>query len=611
MAKDKDKKKHRKRKRAKSKDTTNQSRDGASDPKRHKHRPPPGPRPAQKPSLAQRLKKHRGVAAQTPPPPAWKDKIGGKPRAFLTPQDDGFEECLKTSFEGFRCDAPASLPSSLHVDFERSFGGMEDGVLFLYDVVQPGKKRLTRTSVTRTLVGDPGSTYKYLGLRLFSHPWCDVNDDGGATASNQSGTTLRRLGYSKNTATALITMGRVNKELTERSNALLQKHVSSNVTPEGLVGSAEFNLTLVNRMESTAAKRDLKKEAAYGMGKISVGWHRDSGLQDFSSIAVYQTLKESPSSKSKDAWGVALRAMDGGAGGPLASVPPLVVPLPSGSLYYMLDEFNHNHEHAVIAGSGGIRYSSTHRVAREGQGTYQYLRDKIRAFSAAAAEFDMSSGRAKDPTASILSSRKRREKLVSHVRAQQQLLTEVEFEWLRQWYVQGKKHAEKHPYWHRPIAFLRDSFCELEKATSDLMGQLKICSRNGPGESDVTVDVFDVLIEALSHRLDLRRSWKARYQDPIFDQIPVDERPFPCPCLDRTDRSERQLPEDLDALVAGVRQLRSAFVAAESGGVNDNTDATKGAKKAKSKKSKTGSLTKKEARRKASNWERLKANMKG
>ena len=116
-----------------------------------------------KSSLAQLLKKHRGVAAKTAPPPIWKDK--SRQRNFLTPQDDpqGFKDCLQTSYSGFHFDSPDSLPSSLHREFESSFGGMEQGGLFLYDVVQPGKKRLTRTSVTRTLVGDPGSTYKYLG----------------------------------------------------------------------------------------------------------------------------------------------------------------------------------------------------------------------------------------------------------------------------------------------------------------------------------------------------------------------------------------------------------------------------------------------------------------
>jgi alpha-ketoglutarate-dependent dioxygenase FTO len=34
-----------------------------------------------------------------------------------------------------------------------------------------GGKHSSRTFVKRTLVGDPGITYKYLGLRLFAHPW--------------------------------------------------------------------------------------------------------------------------------------------------------------------------------------------------------------------------------------------------------------------------------------------------------------------------------------------------------------------------------------------------------------------------------------------------------
>ena len=130
--------------------------DGDSRGKKRKQEP--------KSSLAQLLKKHRGVAAKTAPPPTWEIK-GGKQCSFLTPEDDAqaFDECLKTSFSGFHYDSPESLPSSLHRDFETTFSSLESGGLFLYDIVQPGKKRLTRTSVTRTLVGDPGSTYKYLG----------------------------------------------------------------------------------------------------------------------------------------------------------------------------------------------------------------------------------------------------------------------------------------------------------------------------------------------------------------------------------------------------------------------------------------------------------------
>ncbi|KAL7553714.1 hypothetical protein ACHAWF_017035 [Thalassiosira exigua] len=546
-----------------------------------------------KSSLAQLLKKQRGVAAKTAPPPIWKDR-GGRQRAFLTPLEDqgAFNDCLKTSFSGFHYESPESLPSSLHQNFDSSFDGMDRGGLFMYDVIQPGKKRLTRTSVTRTLVGDPGSTYKYLGLRLFSHPWVDVDDDGDAIDNFKANDVrnLQSLGYSAKTASALKVMGTTNANLVERSKTMLRKHVKPHVTP---VGSADFNLTLVNKMEPSTTKRDLKREAAYGMGKISVGWHRDSGLKDFSTIAVYQTLRGSSSRKSDNSWGVALRAMDGGAGGPLPSVPPLMVPLPSGSLYYMLDSFNHNHEHAVIAGSGGIRYSSTHRVAREGQGTWQYIRDKVRAF-------DLGKGIV---TSKHCPLRQKKEKLVSHVRAQQNLMTEIEFEWLRQWFVQGQKHASLHPYWHRPIKSLQGSFCDLEKASCQIIATMeRLSTETDRGESHVSIELFDVAIEALSERLKLRRSWKERYRDPIFDNIPADERPLSCPCLDREDDLKDHMPERLDLLVSKLRQWRSLF---EGKTENEKVHTEK-----KVKKGKSGALTKKESKRRASNWERLKTNLK-
>ena len=40
--------------------------------------------------------------------------------------------------------------------------------------------------------------------------------------------------------------------------------------------------------------------------------------------------------------------------------PPIAVPLPTGSAYYLLDDFNHHHQHAVLTGTTA-RYASTHR----------------------------------------------------------------------------------------------------------------------------------------------------------------------------------------------------------------------------------------------------------
>ena len=119
-------------------------------------------------SLAQLLKKKRGVAADTPAPPIYKDKLG---RSFLTPDDDeeAFDACLKTSFKGFYFDTPSSLPSDLHRDFNGCFDGLDTGGLFLYDIVQPGRKKLV--SILRAYCSSMVTTPATLLLLL------DVDED--------------------------------------------------------------------------------------------------------------------------------------------------------------------------------------------------------------------------------------------------------------------------------------------------------------------------------------------------------------------------------------------------------------------------------------------------
>jgi alpha-ketoglutarate-dependent dioxygenase FTO len=429
--------------------------------------------------------------------------------------------------------------------------------------------------------------------------------------------------------------------------------------PEGMVGASDFNLTLVNRMEPNATGR--KNETEYGMGKVSVGWHRDSGLKDYSSIAVYQSLSSSSGTTTTktivndDGWGVALRAMDGGAGGPLSTIPPLLVPLPSGSIYYMLDDFNHNHEHAVISPSTTkkmentttaaattttIRYSSTHRVAREGRGTWQYIRDKARGI--VSIEGDSTSSRllllSKYDNTILLPSKKEKDAFVSHIRAQQNIMTEIEFEWLRQWFVQGKKHASLHPYWHKPILELCTTYCKLERMTCEILHLLNNFhndKNNASGQSSsslsrgsiVTEDLFDVLIESFTERSALRATWRERYSDPIYTDIPEDERPFSCECLDRMmdkvddndvrsdmEKKEGRLSEDLDMLISKLRRLRLAFVSIDEqkSNVDDHVKSSEWSESKKKRKlsNSGGSLTKKESKQRASNWERLKATLK-
>lgn len=87
-------------------------------------------------------------------------------RPWLSPGDPLFEAALERSYRGMRrlpCD---ELPRALHSGFRGCFEGLHDAGLFLYDTVQAGGKRLSRTFVTRTLVGDPGITYKVRYVRI-------------------------------------------------------------------------------------------------------------------------------------------------------------------------------------------------------------------------------------------------------------------------------------------------------------------------------------------------------------------------------------------------------------------------------------------------------------
>ncbi len=551
-------------------------------------------------SLASRLKRKRGTAATTPLPPEWSGVSASTPN-FLTPSNgDKFKSCVQECYQGFAYEKPAAIPSTMHEAFSSSFDTLNDTGLFLYDVVQPGGKKLSLTFVTRTLIGDPGSTYKYLGLRLFSHPWCDIDQDGDSKiladtkSSKKSGKTLMQIGYSKQCARALIQMGEINLQLKERTENLLKSEIAPKVK-EGLVGSAKYSLTLINKMEPTTLKKDLKSDSIHGMGKTSVSWHKDSGLQDFSSIAVYHTLKTVNNPLINDVehrsipWKVALRVASS-----QTRTPALAVPLPSGTLYYLLDDFNHSHEHAVVSGSDCLRYSSTHRVARDGAGTWQYIRDKCKAvLSSEVCKIILNNAKVEEKRQVLdsFSNSSRRKQLVKEVRSCQRLITELEFEWIRQWYIQGRKHARLHPYWNEPIERLQESYKQLILVTSFINGVLQ---ESSIAESNiVSEDLFDVTIEAIENRHTLRNAWDQRLKDSIFKTLDVEERPFECSLFKNM----------ICIQPAGVREWKSSYINLMRNSGSAETIIT-GGKRKRSKNNAT--LTKKEKRKVASNWERMK-----
>lgn len=209
--------------------------------------------------------------------------------------------------------------------------------------------------------------------------------------------------------------------------------------------------------------KELKKEPMVGDGRCSVSWHADSSLEHYSSIAVYHTIMDesyvnqrksheddnhdanqgSNNDAHADRWSIALRVAHDSEGpgssnrgtniesSVVSKTPPIAISLPSQSAYYLLDDFNHHHQHAVLvndrndeeknnhnkpAANAGVRYASTHRLLREGHNVYFVLNRCRNACS----QFH-----------------KKGPKIW---RSEQLLLTEIESEWIRQFFIQGEGH---------------------------------------------------------------------------------------------------------------------------------------------------------------------------
>jgi mRNA N6-methyladenine demethylase len=478
--------------------------------------------------------------------------ISRKQKNFLTPQHADFDAVLKVAYPGFCVDEESKFPQRFHDDFASVFDLLENDNIFLYDVTQPRGlgTPCARTFVQRTLLGEPGTTYKYLGLRMFSIPW---------TAGSP-----------------YHLMERLNGDLIERTKL----HLASSVSTSEPAGPCHYNLTLINRMSPLSEiKAELKDEPMFQKEKCSVSWHADSTLQHYSSIAVYHLTEDDIPSAMTKPWKIGLRVLHY-AEGPSAgnksteeSVTPAVsLPLPNRSTYYMMDDFNHHHQHAVIAG-GTRRYASTHRVCKELGHTVQSVIEKCE---------------------SVIRRAGKRHTL-KQWRSEQSLLDEVEFEWIRQWYVQGQRHADmRAEFWNDKIARLVEMWRELESRTYAAFELLRHAVEPLPEHPTATADeqksarrkflkkqkkarlalkekhqldhirAFDLLIACFTERAQKRVQWKLRYTDPAFQKVAQDCQPIPLPIFDghgpeKQDSDWQSLGESLRTYIAKLNDYRGRY----------------------------------------------------
>ncbi|XP_062845704.1 alpha-ketoglutarate-dependent dioxygenase FTO isoform X2 [Trichomycterus rosablanca] len=297
-------------------------------------------------------------------------------------------------------------------------------------------------------------------------------------------------------------------------------------------GPIPFNVTLINYMDPTNMSQ-LKDEPYYGMGKMAVGWHHDENLVPLSPVAVYsyscpeeikaeavkpaeeterrtsneeekgggegtsrQEAETEGTSKGeglreKACWRVGLKvAWD-------IHTPGLALPLQSGDCYYMTDDLNRTHQHCVLAGDTA-RFSSTHRVAQCSTGTLEYIQKRC---------LEALENLHTDPETGTKSLHSLLPSSLQHI---EDVHNEVEFEWLRQYWFQGRRYARFCSWWSKPMECLETDWRLMERMTQLLLASVE-------DETNVLEnrrDVAETLLNALTDRQQHRQTWRDREELP-------------------------------------------------------------------------------------------------
>ena len=245
-----------------------------------------------------------------------------------------------------------------------------------------------------------------------------------------------------------------------------------------------------------------------GMGKVSVSWHADSSLELNSSIGVYHCLPTQKRNIKWD-WRIGLRRAPDNNDGSARDVPPISVSTKDGDAYFLLGTFNETHQHCVLAGSEASRISSTHRVAVTKEDTYDYILRRVKGGSK---RFRLELKKAPDAIDP---------RVVIHC---QKILTQVEMEWIAQYWLQGAEHDKMHVWWQKPMKTLEAYWSALEDMTLQLFETCRTQS------IEVKPDVILGLVAELKNRQEQREKWDGRRADKIYQRrIAVEFRPVPRP----------------------------------------------------------------------------------
>ncbi|XP_063801361.1 alpha-ketoglutarate-dependent dioxygenase FTO isoform X2 [Pseudophryne corroboree] len=419
------------------------------------------------------------------------ERLGDARLQYVTPNDHDCNQLWKTKYAKMVVHKAEQTPAKLHQVVQNAFLTLlKHGCLF-QDLVQLKGKDLL-TPVSRILIGQPGYTYKYLNTRLFAVPWHDEKHKYSTADISDACKAF----YELNEFLYAQTKRELQKCSTDKQRTEL-----CNVSPQQIFQDGEqsnqqevecFNVTLINYMNPQIMTY-LREEPYFGMGKMAVSWHHDENLVEQSTVAVYNySYRDTATETCKEfgdtsKWHVGLKiAWD-------IETPGLALPLSPGDSYFMLDDLNKTHQHCVLAGSQP-RFSSTHRVAQCYTGTLKYIQARCKtALENLYIVPSTGENKLKSLEAAIL-------------HQAEEIHNEVEFDWLRQYWFQGKRYTKCSDFWVLAMAELEEQWKQLETTTSLVVEEL-VKEYWTQEERD---KVLKSILPLLAERHDLRQEWRQR-----------------------------------------------------------------------------------------------------
>ncbi|XP_047931300.1 alpha-ketoglutarate-dependent dioxygenase FTO isoform X4 [Anser cygnoides] len=479
-----------------------------------------------------------------------------------------------------------TVPEELHQMVQESFLTLRKHDCFFQDLVRIKGKDFF-TPVSRILIGNPGCTYKYLNTRLFTVPWptegyeikyCSPQIHDACKALIKLNDYLhveavkalqgQNLLESKETEDTSVIDREQNFATSLREKGSVSQDQSSCCVPEddftSLNSRTSYNVTLLNYMDPLQMLY-LKQEPYFGMGNMAVSWHHDENLVERSTVAVYSYSCEEAESPALHIWNSrspGSQAFVLHRGSPVEETydqklegrdpavwhvglkvawdietPGLAVPLRQGDFYLMLDDLNTTHQHCVLAGFSP-RFSSTHRVADCSRGTLEYIFGQC--------ELALQNLQT-DSNSRALSLKSLETAVVKQV---EEIHNEVEFEWLRQFWFQGKRYLKCTDWWLKPMAKLEEYWRKMETMTSLVLHEVRKKEQTEEQRNE-TISCF---LLVLTERQRLRKEWTARCQSEAAESLPEDQKPE-CHPFWTNDECNMPLPYDLEEVIAHLQNL--------------------------------------------------------